>query len=380
MKAKAVMMAALALASGASFGAGDINSLRINEVVTNPKSDDAEWEYIELYGCPDTVLTDLALIVINTDGGDEIDEAFWFPTSGSLFKTNSEGYFVIWNTAFDQEDEEETGDADDHRGESKIHSVLPSSITQNGATPVADLTTRHEASFIELQTSGDFAGKISNNGSNSFVLLKNISNYNLIEKDDVISEDMSGDPIFPGDVIDEIAYSDSSGNEYTMSEANEFDYTPGFNPGGLIRCADIRDGIVDSTVDLDPGAATEQYRDAYSNFYAAEIGSNPTAGTPGGVFLSDNSEDSYGAGTYTLGTPNTFVAMEDLDDVEFTPGSANYTFSVTRKQITASGCPSSRQSMDLNDDGVVDIHDLLEEVNTSKDLPRIRRILNELGR
>lgn len=340
----------------------------INEIVSDSDGSDEAWEYIELFGCPGESLTGYVVIVINDDGSTaEIDEAFHFPTSGTKFKLDENGYFVIWNTAYDEE-EEGAGDPSDYALESNVYSVLPDTITNNDAD-IDSSTDRHEASFIELRTAGDYAGKIANEGSMTFILANNVSNYGIIEKDDSVPG------TYPFTMVDEVAWSDG-GSEYTVEEANEFDYTPSFNPDVLIRCGNTSANIIDMTLDLDPTGGTEPYRDAYIEWFGAEIGSNPTANVEGGVFYTKNSEDSYGAGEYTAGSPSSFIPMEDVDDVTATPGFANHYFDSDSKQISV----SCRLAGDMNNDGTVDFSDLEHVLNNGGSYRDVLRVMDSMGR
>jgi len=272
------------------------------------------------------------------------------------------------------QDDHGVGNADNHAGDSKIYDHLPSSITQDLMT-INAATTRFEASFIELQTASDEAGKISNDGSNSFLLIKNFT-LSQIDKDSPV--DMSGgDPDLDLDVIDEIAYNDD-GDEFVFDEANEFDFSPGFNPGALVRCANITDSVVDHSIDVHPGTQmgqVEPYRDAYSEWWGGEVDDNPD-NSHTDTFLTEN--QNYGAGTYTT-MPNTFTPMQDLTNVVLTPGYENHTFSMTRLQIEAS-CSAKSTRGDVNNDGSVDALDILEEFKNGGNNQTIARILTNMGR
>lgn len=341
----------------------------INEIVTNPKGNDEEWEYIELYGCPGESLTGYAVLVVVDDPDDtsnpaEIDEAFHFPTSGTKYSLDEDGYFVIWNTGYSQSGG--AGSAQNHANNSEIYDFLPDTVTNNGAD-INTSTDRHEASFIELQTAADQAGKLSNDGSITVVLLNNISDYTIIEKDDTPPLTM-GEPDYPGDVIDEIAWSDNGGSEYTEEECNEFDHTPGFNPGYAIRVDNASCLIDDTSCDFDG----EEYRSAYTNWYMGEIGSNPSGFSD--YFLGDNAEGGFGAAAYG-GTP-CFDPVEDESNVEVTPGYANDSFPGGRGQISA----SCRVAGDANNDGQVDIRDIEYLLNHDGDYFELIEVLEGMGR
>ncbi|MFG0314811.1 MAG: hypothetical protein ACF8LL_11610 [Phycisphaerales bacterium] len=350
-------------------GSAAAGPIYINEIVSDPDGGDGAWEYIELFGCPGESLTGYVVLVMNDDGSTaEIDEAFHFPTTGSLYSLDEDGYFVIWNTEYDEESEGDAGSPSDHALESDIYSVLPDTITNNDAD-IDNSTDRHEASFVELRTAGDYAGKIANDGSITIILANNVSNYGIIEKDDSIPT------TYPFTMIDEVAWSDG-GSEYTVEEANEFDYTPGFNPDMLVRCGNTSANIVDTTLDLDPTSGTEPYRDAYIEWFGAEVDSNPTANNEGDVFYSKNSEDSYGAGAYTAGPPSSFTPMEDVDDVTATPGFANHYFDSDSKQISV----TCRLAGDMNKDGSVNFADIEHVLNNGGSYADLLKVMDSMGR
>lgn len=256
-----------ALTIAALAGSAFASDAVINEVVTDPdggNGGDTENEFIELFGCPEASLDGYVVLVINSDGSDEIDEAFHFPTSGGDYKFNEDGYFVILSTSGTSSDS-----LSDQAADSNVYEALPSSVT-DGGTFTGD---RHEASFAELETASEAFGKLANTGSITIVLLCDVDPADLgdLQKDDAVPT-TGGVADYPGTLLDEIAWTDNGGNEWTESEANEFDYSPGFNPDYAIRVANITDDVVDTSIDIGGG---EPYRDAYSEWYMGEIDSNP---------------------------------------------------------------------------------------------------------
>lgn len=282
---------ALTVTASAGLAMASQSSLKLNEIYVNPPSgdtdvDDAQWEYIEIFGCPNTSLAGLAIVIINDEGTTEIDESFYFPTTGTTYQTNSDGVFVLWNSLSDGSlSDQATGSFFDSNFNfhynSEVYQALPSTVTAGGNSLGLSDTVRFEASFNEVQNvpAGEEAAKIANDGSMTFFLLDLANDADLfpsdVEKDAEPSSDeqnLDTPSSWSGAiVIDEIAYSDSGGSEYTFDEGNEFDFSPGFNPDALSR---VNDEVfsVDATRELTAdGESCEEFRQAYTNWVAGDI-------------------------------------------------------------------------------------------------------------
>ncbi|MBX3363676.1 MAG: hypothetical protein KF866_02825 [Phycisphaeraceae bacterium] len=207
----------------------------INEVYENPPgSIDERYEYIELYGIPGTDLTGFAIVLIkggsDIDGDGipeavpEIDEAF----SLDGIVIGPSGLVVLWN---------------DTAGASI--SLIPGLVTDPGVVL---------RSFNETHIpSGDVAGKLANDDSSTYVLVRKrppapndpfgTAWRKDINPDPFFTGQLTfGDPFQPGtmplqpyQMVDDVAWSNNSGKEYTRSSQQEISDTPGFNPDGISR-------------------------------------------------------------------------------------------------------------------------------------------------
>ncbi|HPF38868.1 MAG TPA: lamin tail domain-containing protein [Phycisphaerae bacterium] len=224
----------------------------INEVLQNPEgSNDELWEYFELYGRPGMDLTGYAIglmnggIDANNDGiigpGDtvpEIDEAFGL--DGLTLGAN--GFLVIYN---------DTGGT----------SNLVNLGLIDPASNVVSFTAAH------IPNTFDVAGKLSNDGSSTYVLVRKRVDHSIdmnnqsvyganyfFHKD--VRHDVDGDGnidvgtetntigtgeparmLQPIQIVDELAWSNGGGLEYTSSRQYEISDTPGFNPDMVSRLA-----------------------------------------------------------------------------------------------------------------------------------------------
>ncbi len=224
----------------------------INEVVPNPAgSQDEIWEYIELYGRPGMSLDGYAIALLKGgrdlnrngvfDPGEavpEIDEAF----SLDGLSLGSDGFLVLYN---------DTG------GFSNL-------INLNMIHPDANIAS-FTATHIDPPWGTDTPGKLENDGSSTFVLVRKRHDHSLDEfgqsqygpeysfyKD--VRHDVNGDGdvdfgtelnlINTGEparrvehfqVVDDLAWSHDGGKEYHRTPGHEFSETPGFNPDGVSR-------------------------------------------------------------------------------------------------------------------------------------------------
>ncbi len=243
----------------------------LNEVFPNPagsSSFDNKWEYVELYGAPGMKLDGYAIACVfggadpdgdgipgplpgGWDTGDElaeIDEA-WSLDGLSL---GSNGFLVLYNNASNN---------------SGILPLLPPETTR--------------ATFAQAHIpSTDTAGRIKNDGSQTYVLVRKRPNHSLngsgqsvygagyawrkdVNPDvdynsridfggvlplggetPVDGEDQNGDQTIlvplpeilePYQMVDDLACSNAGGKEYTRSREQEISDTPGFNPDAFCR-------------------------------------------------------------------------------------------------------------------------------------------------
>lgn len=256
-------VAALALCAGAATSFGQVV---FNEVYSNPMgsgSFDDRWEYIELHGTPGMSL-DGYMIASAFGGGDpdgdnipgplpdgwdtgdeiaEIDEAW---TLDGL-TIGSNGFLVLYNNA---------------NNNSAILPLLPAA------------TTRRTFAQSHIPTT-DTAGRIKNDGSATYVLLrkrphhsmngsqsvyetgyawrKDVNpdvNYNSRldygAEESVFGEDDFGDQTIavpgpsilePYQMVDDVSISNGGGKEYSRSQQQEISDTPTFNPDAISRVA-----------------------------------------------------------------------------------------------------------------------------------------------
>lgn len=366
------------------------SQLRLNEIFRNPPgSSDNKWQYIELHGCPNTNLSGLAVVVIVDDGSTaEIDECFVFDKGTESYQTNSNGLFVIWNSSssdasiFEQSKNNNSEIYNDKFPVSiKVSAAnqSPAGTLNNGdfiGNPSSNVVTRFEASFKEIGNppSGETTGDLAGNGSMTVLLIDLAANgltAAQVEKDDVWDANRDGTPetIYQGlTVIDEISVSDGGNREYTTSEANEIDFTAGFNPDAFVRLNDVLPANEklpggNGTLFNISTSSSDDYRSAYTEWAYGEI--NGTA--------SLDFDEGFGA-VIDPGAGNTVNVQsqtasgdpEDIDGLNLTPGLANESYSAdanddstldsTGGQRTAS-CGALRH--DPNADGRVDLEDIL---------------------
>ena len=396
-----------AMVAGQALGAptADQQKLRINEILINPSgggSNDDRWEYIEVYGCPNTPLNGLALVIVNdpssASNDSEIDEAIYIPAAGGgvpTYQTNSSGYFVFWNT------NTTSNNLITQVQNSDVYMELPANTMRQtdedgdlldlSGDDITDLTTRYECGMRE-RDNGDDGAKIANDGSLTVMLIGFTGNTGSsylepsdVEKDDDVSD---GDAVLnlpsaaawtDGSgfyLIDEIAYSDDGGSEFTFSEANEIDFTPSFKPDALSRCDDVAEATyTDRWLELE--------WDEDEDGVCGEQGSPTDIGTDGfrsayqdWVFgdVNGSLEFVYGAGDAALPSSSgatTQVLCSAIDAYGLTPGSAN-----EAGQISAS-CASPLAGEDLDGDGAVTVNDLIlaAALNDTRAVLRVVRSL-----
>jgi hypothetical protein len=194
----------------------------INEVHENPSGGgiDPFHEYIELYGKPGMSLDGYILCLLKGGSGDpvEIDEAF--SLDGLALGTN--GLFVLFN------------DTDG----GTLLPLFPLATTSAGFTQTHVPTT-------------DTPGNLANDDSSTYILLRGrptpgSGGFDTDWRKD-IAHDLDADsridfPHVPGaallepyQMVDDIAFSNNMGMEYTREDQDELDETPGFNPDALTR-------------------------------------------------------------------------------------------------------------------------------------------------
>ncbi|MEZ6242751.1 MAG: GC-type dockerin domain-anchored protein [Phycisphaerales bacterium] len=211
----------LAIAALAALAPASLAQVVINEVLENPPgSDDELFEYIELYGKPNTPLDGYIVCLLKGGSTDvvEIDESFQL--DGLTLGSN--GLLVIYNN---------TGGG----------TLLP---------PFASGT--NSVSFTAAHVpSTDTPGKLGNDDSSTYVLLRGRPSPGSggfatdWRKDIAHDVDMDSHVDFPHvigaaklepyQMVDDIAFSNNMGMEYTREDQDELDETPGFNPDALTR-------------------------------------------------------------------------------------------------------------------------------------------------
>ncbi|MCB9846063.1 MAG: hypothetical protein H6811_08770 [Phycisphaeraceae bacterium] len=212
--ALSTMLAASTLASGLHA------QVVINEVQENPPgSTDEFYEYMELYGRPGMSLDGMAIALLK--GGTievvEIDEAF----SLDGLSLGSNGLLVLVN---------DTGGG----------TLLPPFPPE---TTVATFTQTHIPTV-------DTPGKLGNDDSSTYVLIRarpvTGGQYGTDWRKDVAHDvDLNGTidyPIVPlaailepYQMIDDIAWSNNAGFEYTRDSLDEINETVGYNPDAISR-------------------------------------------------------------------------------------------------------------------------------------------------
>ncbi len=221
----------------------------INEIYENPEgSSDEVWEYIELYGRPGMDLTGYAIGLLkggqDSDGDGVFDSAATVPEIDEAISLDgltlgSNGFLVLFN---------------DTTGGSNL-------VTLGLIDPNAN-AVGWDGLHIP---STDDAGNLENDGSSTYVLVRKRNHHSLdingtsvydldyaFRKD--VRHDVNGDgdtdfgtevavaPITDSagevehfQVVDEIAWSNAGGKEYSRSRQHEISDTPGFNPDAISR-------------------------------------------------------------------------------------------------------------------------------------------------
>jgi len=237
-----ILMAALCFSTGQAHA-----QVVINEIHQNPEGGGDETnEYIELYGRPGMDLTGYAVALMSggidsndngvIDPGEqppEIDEAY--SLDGLTLGAN--GFLVIYNDAF--------------------------SFTDLTIDPMANSVG---FSAVHIPTI-DTAGNLENDGSPTFVLVRRRQDHSIMGGTSVYGpnyafrKDVRHDVNSDGEVdfgfemnviqtpgnqepammvehyqmVDDVAWSNSGGLEYTRNRENEINDTPGFNPDAVSR-------------------------------------------------------------------------------------------------------------------------------------------------
>lgn len=216
----------------------------INEILENPpgggSTSDAFTEYVELYGTPNMDLTGYALVLfkggedLNDDGTidipPEIDEGF----SLDGLSLGSNGLLIIYNGTTSQ-------------------SFIPLFVPDEGETAVSMFDTHLPSPF-------DVNGNLGNEGSSTYALIRRRPFHSVVngasvygsgysvwkDGDHDVNQDGRYDFGFeagnarafdPMQIIDEIAWSNGGGFEYTRSRQQVISETPDFNPDGVSRVA-----------------------------------------------------------------------------------------------------------------------------------------------
>lgn len=240
------MRTQLFLAAGlaAAFVTAASAQVVINEVLENPpgggSTSDAFTEYVELYGTPNMDLTGYALVLfkggedLNDDGTidvpPEIDEGF----SLDGLSLGSNGLLILYNGTTSQ-------------------SFIPLFVPGAGETTASFFDTHLPSPF-------DINGNLGNEGSSTYALVRRRPLHSVVNGVSVYApgysvwkdgeHDVNQDgrydfgfeagnasAIDPMQVIDEVAWSNGGGREYTRSRQQVISETPGFNPDGVSRVA-----------------------------------------------------------------------------------------------------------------------------------------------
>ena len=235
--------ASMALAAIAGVAQGQVV---INELLENPSGGDDEfWEFIELYGEPGLDLTGYA-IVLAKGGADpeddgtantqpEIDEAF----SLDGLSLGSNGLLVIYNNL---------------AGFSEVGVYLGGPFGPAGTASAG----WDEMTNLYIPNPDPDAGKLSNDDSSTYLLVRSRPNYSVVDGMSVygpgyaVAKETNPDQDFnsrldfasqgfaavdPMQIVDDIAWSNNGGKEYTRDSEQEISDTPMFNPDGLSRLA-----------------------------------------------------------------------------------------------------------------------------------------------
>lgn len=369
------LMAMLAGTASSAFAGGeptgDICSLRLNEIMINTKGDDdQEWEFIEIFGQPNTSLGGLAIVVVNDEGSSaEVDESFVFP-AGDKYRTDEDGYFILWNSSAT------SANPDTCAGASELWEWLDGNATITQGILVGSISSasiRFEAAFQEVGTKGDggandWPGKFNNDGSMSFLLISDWTSDAAIKKDASVNDSTTaGTPNFitnPAWVLDAVAYSDN-GSEFVVLEGREFDYTSGFKPDALTRVDDVEPEMVYTDRYI---SGSEEFRDVYTNWIAGDLSSNDPSFNYDGAEAAGGVDKPAAMGTATQPTVN----------IGLTPSTINDTFNGRGGEVSTV-CAESRGGADFDGNGVVNAVDLLEAYRTG-DMAQVRTVLDAMTR
>ncbi len=224
----------------------------INEVLENPPGaglHETGWEYVELYGSPGTPLDNMFFLVLkggaddNRDGTPEVlpevDEVF--DLTG--FVLGPDGFFTLVGNRAD--------------GESPIADLA---FTTNTRFDPGKAESRSNArwssaatfSAVSSRDQGSRPPRLDNHGSSTYMIVR-------VDPDDpgrpALSPGTCHDADFDGEfdpivfvngapvvwpmlqVIDEVAWSNRAGREYTISREHQISETHGLNPDAISRVA-----------------------------------------------------------------------------------------------------------------------------------------------
>ncbi len=360
MNTKLIAAAGLALASSGALG-----QVVINEVWENPSGaaelNDEVLEYIELYGKPGMDLTGYAVALFKggQDGGGlfgpandipdsyaEIDEAF----SLDGLSIGSNGFLVLYINTDSQ---------------SYIPKVIPDETTG-------------ESWFDAHIPSTDTPGKLENDGSSTYILMRKRPFHSIVDGASVyepgysVRKDVNPDVDYDGkidfgiepsvnneigfppapaasacapvQIIDAIAWSNGGGKEYVNDSEYEISDTPGFNPDMVSRVAYYGSNpMLGSRINAD--MQTVPTRTADEEFiYGENI-------APAFLFAYDPAQ--YGAPTDPAGDgfADISIGTDTNDAFKLTPGFFNDApnLGITQFRFVEG---------DLNFDGVADAQDL----------------------
>jgi len=365
---------ALACFAGAAFG-----QVVINEVMENPTDagEDEFWEYIELYGEPGTDLTGYALVLVkggsDPDGNDvpnsapEIDEAF--SLDGLTIGDN--GILVIYNNV---------------AGFSEVGLYVEGPFGPAGAASAG----WDEMTNLYIPNPDPDAGNLANGDSSTYLLVRARPDYSVMDGMSLygpgyaVAKETNPDQDFnsrldfaaqgfaavdPMQIVDDVAWSNNGGKEYTRDSDQEISDTPGFNPDGLSRVAYYGENPMRGHRFNSDGEVTNT-RSADEEFvYGNGL---PVIAVLNDQFETEAVEMFYETGPMEVGAPTdpdgqTYDAMGNpdpageflFDDIDvsgfgWTPGALNETANARG----GSGIEQFRFVRgDVNFDGVADKHD-----------------------
>ncbi|MEM1331388.1 MAG: GC-type dockerin domain-anchored protein [Planctomycetota bacterium] len=248
------MRNAFALAAVCGLAAAAQGQVVINEVWENPPGSgdaaDDRYEFIELYGRPGMSLDGYVLALVK-GGADPDDDDIPGPAAqgvgnGELFPEIDEAFSLDGLTI----------------GSNGLAVVYQNQGALSFVPGLSDPDT-NLLGFVEAHVpSGDTSGRLANDGSSSYVLLRNppadggafpIAWRKDIQPDvdfdgkvdfgweapvnneplGVLADDPS--VLDPYQMIDDVAWSNQGGKEYVRSSQQEISDTPGFNPDAISR-------------------------------------------------------------------------------------------------------------------------------------------------